>query len=127
MTGVRLLVDMNLSPRWVDWLGAAGISAVHWSAIGAVNAPDVEVMDWARANGRVVLTHDLDFGSILAATLGKQPSVVQIRAGDPSPEAIGPAVLAALRQTEADLKQGALLTVEPGRARIRLLPLPGGS
>ena len=37
-------------------------------------------MAFAGANGCVVLTHDLDFGAILAATQGRKPSVVQIRA-----------------------------------------------
>jgi predicted nuclease of predicted toxin-antitoxin system len=37
-------------------------------------------MAYALANNFVVLTHDLDFGTILAATQGNKPSVVQIRA-----------------------------------------------
>src|SRR6218665_2467579 len=32
---MKLLVDMNLSPRWVDVLADAGIEAAHWSAVGA--------------------------------------------------------------------------------------------
>lgn len=127
MTGLKLLIDMNLAPRWADWLAAAGLPAVHWSAIGAANAPDTQVMSWAKANDHVVLTHDLDFSAILAANQGVKPSVVQIRAGDLSPEAIGRQVVSALRAAESELRMGALLTVEPGRSRLRLLPLPGGS
>jgi predicted nuclease of predicted toxin-antitoxin system len=77
---------------------------------------------YAAANDYIILTHDLGFGAILAATNGNRPSVVQFRAGDLSPDTIG-GHLNALRLTEADLEQGALLTTEPGRARIRLLPL----
>jgi predicted nuclease of predicted toxin-antitoxin system len=80
-------------------------------------------MAFARAGGFVVLTHDLDFGAILAATGGAKPSVVQIRAEDVSPSAIGRQVLAALGQVARELEEGALLTVEIGRARLRLLPL----
>jgi predicted nuclease of predicted toxin-antitoxin system len=87
------LVDMNLSPRWVDVLTAAGIEVAHWSALGAYDAPDSEIMTYAKANDSVVLTHDLDFGAILAATHGKKPSVVQIRAEDVSPDAIGKQIL----------------------------------
>ena len=54
-------------------------------------------MRFAKIHDFVVLTHDLDFGSILAATQGKKPSVVQIRAGDVSPDAIGELVAEALR------------------------------
>ena len=55
-------------------------------------------MDYARAHHFVVLTHDLDFGSILAATKGAKPSVVQIRSERVSPALIGDQVVLALRQ-----------------------------
>jgi predicted nuclease of predicted toxin-antitoxin system len=77
----------------------------------------------AKAQDYVVLTHDLDFGAILAVTHGDKPSVVQIRAENVSPEAIGGAVIDALRQMRTELEAGALLTVDPGRTRLRLLPL----
>lgn len=120
---MKLLVDMNLSPRWVKLLAEAGIEAAHWSEIGAANAPDSEIMTFAKANGYVVLTHDLDFSAILAATHGDKPSVVQIRSEDLSPDVIGRSVLDALRQMTMELEEGALLTVDPKRTRLRVLPL----
>ena len=51
---MKLLVDMNLSPRWVSMLADAGIEAMHWSALGAVNALDSEIMAFAEAKGYVV-------------------------------------------------------------------------
>ena len=83
---VKLLVDMNLSPRWVAVLAGAGIEAMHWSTLGAHDARDSAIMTYASANDYVVLTHDLDFSAILAATRGEKPSVVQIRAEDVSPD-----------------------------------------
>jgi Domain of unknown function (DUF5615) len=41
---VKLIVDMNLSPRWVTLLASAGIEARHWSSIGPANATDREIM-----------------------------------------------------------------------------------
>lgn len=120
---MKMLVDMNLSPRWVSVLGAAGIEAAHWSTLGAHNAPDSQMMAYARANNYVVLTHDLDFSAILAATHGEKPSVVQVRAEDVSPEVIGKQVIIALRQMATELDAGALLTVDPSRTRLRVLPL----
>jgi predicted nuclease of predicted toxin-antitoxin system len=122
---VKLLIDMNLSPMWVGYLAAAGIEAEHWASIGSPDALDVDIMAYAAAGDRIVLTHDLDFGAILAATNGAGPSVVQFRADDLSPEVIGRHLIDALRRMESELKQGALLTIEPGRARMRLLPLRG--
>jgi predicted nuclease of predicted toxin-antitoxin system len=87
-------------------------------------ASDSEIMAYARANGYVVLTHDLDFSAILAATGGEKPSVVQIRAPDISPDAIGRQVMLALRQTTSELEAGVLVTIDASRTRMRLLPLP---
>ncbi len=91
--------------------------------LGAGNARDIEIMEYARGNGFMVLTHDLDFGAILAATHGEKPSVIQVRAEQPSPEAIGPQVVAALQRMSEELEAGALLTIDTGRTRLRFLPL----
>lgn len=120
---MKLLVDMNLSPRWVPVLVDAGIEATHWTSLGAPDAPDSEIMDFAKAHDYVVLTHDLDFSAILAATRGDKPSVVQIRAEDVSPDVIGQAVIDAVRQMRLELADGALVSVDPSRTRLRLLPL----
>jgi len=120
---MKLIVDMNLSPRWTGTLADAGFEAAHWSTLGAYNAPDSKIMAYARANDYVVLTHDLDFSAILAATHGDKPSVVQIRAEDVSPDVIGKQVIAALKQMAAELEEGALLTVDSNRTRLRILPL----
>jgi predicted nuclease of predicted toxin-antitoxin system len=120
---VKLLVDMNLSPRWVGFLAVAKIESVHWSAVGPANAPDSEIMAYAKANRYVVLTHDLDFSAMLAATHGEKPSIVQIRSEDVSLDAIGTQVISALRQMASELEEGALLTVDPNRTRLRVLPL----
>lgn len=122
---MKLLVDMNLSPRWVDTFAQGGIEAEHWSRFGSASAPDATIMAYAREHDFVVLTHDLDFSAILAATHGEKPSVVQIRAEDVSPDAIGPQVLVALRQMTAELDAGALITVDPRRTRLHILPFPG--
>jgi predicted nuclease of predicted toxin-antitoxin system len=76
---VKLLVDMNLSPSWVERLVRHGFEAVHWSTIGAATAPDVEILTWANDQRFTVITNDLDFSAILAASAGEAPSVVQIR------------------------------------------------
>ncbi len=120
---MKFLIDMNLSPRWIAFLASAGWEAVHWSTVGRHDAKDSEIMTYAGENGYVVLTHDLDFSAILAANKATKPSVVQIRAENVNPDAIGAKVIIALRQMEADLAIGILLTIDPARSRLRLLPL----
>jgi len=120
---VKVLIDMNLSPRWAPVLVDAGFEAVHWSHVGRGNAPDVEIMAYAASGDFVVLTHDLDFGATLAITGGNGPSVIQIRADDLDPATFGVQVIGAIIQMEAALRDGALLTIDASRARVRLLPL----
>jgi len=120
---MNILIDMNLTPRWVDVLDHAGFTAVHWSTIGSMDAPDREIMTYAIENQQVIFTHDLDFSAILAVTRGHKPSVVQIRGDDVRPEAVAAQVIAALRQMRTELEAGALLTIDAKRTRLRLLPL----
>ncbi|MCR4303157.1 MAG: DUF5615 family PIN-like protein [Gallionella sp.] len=120
---LRLLIDMNLSPSWVEVLREAGFEAEHWYLIGAPNAPDSELFAWARENGYIVFTHDLDFGALLAATGAESPSVFQIRTDDVSPETLAPRAIDLLRRFSPQLSAGALVVVDEMRERIRILPL----
>jgi len=123
---VKILVDMCLSPAWVEYLRARGFDAQHWSTIGDPGATDESIMDHARENDLIVFTHDLDFGNILAVTHALGPSVVQVRTEDPVPAVIGELLVASLRDYESHLLRGALLTVETDRWRGRILPLIPG-
>jgi len=76
---MKFVIDMNLSPRWVEVFMAAGLDAVHWFGLGDSRATDRSIFEWARSNGYIAFTHDLDFGAILAATQASAPSVLQIR------------------------------------------------
>lgn len=122
---IKVVVDMNLSPDWVGWIESHHWSAVHWSTVGDPKATDEVIMRWARANDHVVFTHDLDFGTVLALTNAEGPSVIQVRAQDVFPDHLGRFVLAAFRQHEGLLERGALIVVDEGALRVRILPLRG--
>ena len=110
-----LLVDMNLSPNWVDRLARHGFEAVHWSTIGAATAPDVKILTWANEHAFVLITNDLDFSAILAASGRASPSVVQIR--NLLSDVAVSIVAKALDVHREDLERGALLSIdEAGRA-----------
>ena len=120
---IQILIDMNLSPDWVDVLSAHGWPSVHWSAVGDPRAKDSEIMDWARANDYVVFTHDLDFGTMLALTHASGPSVIQVRGQNVLPDHMSPTIVAALKQHEKDLAAGALVVVDESKSRVRVLPI----
>ena len=119
---MKLIIDMNLSPNWVQVLKEGGIEAIHWSDLGAQDSPDATILAYALEHQCIVLTHDLDFSAILASTNIQKPSVVQIRSTNVSAAAIGKQVIAALIQMTDELADGALVTVEPQKTRLRLLP-----
>jgi predicted nuclease of predicted toxin-antitoxin system len=120
---MKFLIDMNLSPLWVSFLAEKGFTAVHWSTVGQPWAADSEIFDFAAANEWIVFTHDLDFGMLLAALRTRRPSVIQVRTQDVLPSAIGDIVLRAIQAAKPNLEAGALVTVEPFRHRVRVLPI----
>jgi predicted nuclease of predicted toxin-antitoxin system len=120
---VKILVDMNLSPSWVAVFRLENWDALHWSDVGSATALDSEILEWAAENDCVVFTHDLDFGALLTSRTRRKPSVIQLRSQETSPALMGATVVLALKQFGDELEQGALVTIDPARARARVLPL----
>lgn len=120
---MKLLVDMNLSPSWADRLVRHGFEAVHWSTIGAATAPDVEILAWANEHEFVLITNDLDFSAILAGGAVRGPSVIQLRTQDLLSDLAVRIVAKALQAHREDIKRGALLSIDEGGMRVRMLPL----
>ncbi len=122
---MKFVVDMNLTPEWCEALTAEGWDAVHWYTVGPATALDEGILTWALTEGRIVLTQDLDFGAILAATNANAPSVVLLRTHDSLPESIGLQVISVLHRYQLSLESGSLLIIDDGKSRIRILPLRG--
>jgi predicted nuclease of predicted toxin-antitoxin system len=120
---MNILIDMNLSPSWVGVFKQHGWQACHWSSVGNPDAPDRDILRWARDNGYIVFTHDLDFGAILTASRAQGPSVIQVRTQDVSPGYLEETIIKALSKYESVLKEGALIIVDEIKTRVRILPL----
>ena len=120
---IEIVVDVSLSPAWVDVFARQGWSAIHWSTVGDPRAGDRVLMAWARDRGCIVFTHDLDFGALLALTRASGPSVVQVRAHDVLPEHLEDIVVTTIRASQSQLLQGAIVTVDESRGKVRLLPI----
>ena len=120
---MKILVDMNLSPLWVDFLIGNGIEAVHWSSIGSPCAPDTEIVAYAKMHDFTILTNDLDFGFILAISQGKKPSVIQARTDVLGHDRIGNIVVGTIKLLSEDIDRGAIITIGPRKTRVSLLPL----
>ena len=104
-------------------LNAAGIEAHHWSLLGDRNAPDSTIFEFARRNGAVVLTADLDFGTLLAGTRSGKPSVIQLRLPKVSLEKALESTLRTLTRFGAEIEAGAIVSIDAATTRVRILPL----
>ncbi|MCL2517219.1 MAG: DUF5615 family PIN-like protein [Oscillospiraceae bacterium] len=120
---MKLLLDMNIPFKYATLLAENGVECVRWCEVGAPNATDSEIMEYARNNDYIVLTFDLDFSIILSVTHELKPSVAQIRASILQADKAVDLIVKALFRNEDELKKGAILSIDLKKARIRLLPL----
>lgn len=121
---MRFLVDLNLSPRLADQLQTAGHEAVHAASRSLHAAPDEAVLGVARTEGRVLVSADSDFGTILAATRATRPSVLYLRGvTGRRVEQLAQRISAAIPSIEDALTSGSLVVLEPSLVRIRPLPI----
>lgn len=121
---MRFLVDANLSPVVAARLRDGGHDAIHVSDLGLLTASDQEILNRAEDDGRVVLSADSDFGTLLAVGHLSRPSFVLLRSTDHlAPREQADLVLGHLPQVGEDLAAGAIVTIARSRVRLRSLPI----
>jgi predicted nuclease of predicted toxin-antitoxin system len=114
---------MGILPKTVAFLCAFDHDAVHLHDQGLQCLPDVDIIRKAREERRILLTHDLDFAELVAASQARLPSVVVFRLRRMHPENVNRHLRQVLIQHGTALEQGAVVSVSEGQARVRLLPL----
>ena len=82
-------------------------------------------MELARAENRILLTHDLDFAELIAAGGETLPSVIVFRLRRMQPERVNHHLQGVISQHQESLERGAIVSVVEGQARVRLLPIGG--
>lgn len=123
---MKFLIDNNLSPQVAGRLEAAGHDAIHLRDLGLQAATHHDVMARAAADGRVLVSADTDFGTLLARSGAKTPSVLLIRrlAGRSAADQAA-IILANLPAVTEDLDAGAVVVLTDESIRIRRLPVTG--
>ena len=119
---MTFLADMGISPLTVEWLERQGHEAVHLLERGAAQARDPDILQWAREEDRILLTHDLDFSELVAASQGDLPSVIVFRLRDMTPDSVNEHLDRVLTRHPQPLEKGAIFSVQEGRIRWRSIP-----
>jgi predicted nuclease of predicted toxin-antitoxin system len=105
-------------------LKTAGHDATHVRDYGLQAAKDPVVLACAREEGRVLVSADTDFGTLLAREKAHAPSVLLIRRLTGRRAADQAAViLANLETVEDDLNAGAVVVLTDDFIRVRRLPI----
>ncbi len=121
---VKFLVDNACSPKLAAGLREAGYDAVHVLELNAAADSDNNHFDRAVSQGRTIITSDTDFGTLLAARGTPSPSVIQFRRRMTRRASVQLSILLAqLPALFDDLANGALVTIEDTRVRVRQLPI----
>jgi predicted nuclease of predicted toxin-antitoxin system len=119
---MKLLLDQGTPRSAAALLRRAGNDATHTGEIGLAEAEDEEMLAKALDEARIVVTLDADFHALLALSHAKGPSV-RIRIEGLRAEPLVDLLQDVLQRSEDDLKNGAMISVQESRIRIRRLPV----
>ena len=123
---MKFLADMGISPKTAAFLRSLGHDAVHLHEQGLHGLEDRAILTKAREEGRILLTHDLDFGELIAVSGAMLLGVVVFRLRNMRPERVSRYLEETISRHAEAMERGAIISVAEGQVRVRLLPLRAG-
>jgi predicted nuclease of predicted toxin-antitoxin system len=120
---VKLIADVNISPRVVEHLRAGGFDAVRITELLDARSTDEAVLAEAARQGAVLISRDQDFSAIVALSGATRPSLLNIRMSSVDPKVIADAVMLVLRTAHDELSAGAVATLDDVGVRVHQLPI----
>lgn len=118
----EILIGHGSCPRTAQYLRERGHNAVHLREQGLQHLPDIQIVAKAVAEQRIILTHDLDFGRIVALSRERAPSVVTFRLDDMRAGAVNRHLDELVTRFATELEGGVLISVTDQGVRVRRLP-----
>lgn len=120
---MNFLLNMNVNRDMTAPLEKRGHVCRHAGNIGMSRAKDVEIVAEAKRTREVIITHDLDYGHLLAFSGESAPSVLILRLRDLRTDEILSRFDAVWSEIETPLTEGAIVSLSDKSLRIRNLPI----
>jgi predicted nuclease of predicted toxin-antitoxin system len=114
---------MNVPRKLGRQLTSEGHESRHVGDIGMAQVNDLIIMKEARENREIIVTHDLDYGDLLAFSGETNPSVIIFRVRNTHADNLFKQIIEAWGEIERPLTEGAIITFEDAALRIRKLPI----
>lgn len=120
---MKFLLDVHMPQKLADSLEEEGHQCRMMVKVADPKSLDEEIIEIARQNDEVILTHDLDFGTLLAFSNADSPSVIIFRIPQINATVFSGLVKDNWAAIEASLAKGAIVVFQENAIRIRELPI----
>jgi len=120
---MKFITDMGISNTTVKWLRSIGHDAIHLRDQGLERSSDFDIIKKAQTEKRIIITCDLDFGSIMAYTSDVSPGIIILRLKNETPANVNERLAQVFEQSSDCLDGSSIIIVEESFHRIRKLPI----
>jgi len=120
---LKFLLNMNVPPALGQILSSEGHEWRHVTNLGMARALDAAILLEAPSRGECVITHDLDYGQLLAFSGDSAPSVLIFRLRRVDIPRLHERMRGAWLEIEEPLASGAVVIIEKAATRVRRLPM----
>ncbi|MEM0994725.1 MAG: DUF5615 family PIN-like protein [Bacteroidota bacterium] len=120
---MKFLLDVHMSPSLARLLEEDGHNCRLVAKVADPRLPDIDILILAEENSEVILTHDLDFGKLLAFRGSSSPSVIIFRIDAINAVQFHQLINDNWEQIEPALLKGSIVIMRSDSIRIRKLPI----
>ena len=120
---MKFLLNMNIPRELGKRLKSKGHKTRHVGDIGMAKASDMAIIEESRKNKETIITHDLDYGNLLAFSGESTPSIILFRVRNTHIDNLFKRIVESWKEIEKSLVKGAIIVLEDTLIRIRVLPI----
>ncbi|OGW37566.1 MAG: hypothetical protein A2Y97_00605 [Nitrospirae bacterium RBG_13_39_12] len=122
----EFIADIHISPLTVKELQKKGYDIIRVTDKLPATSLDKEIIQLSYQEKAVIITQDLDFSAIIAQSGLNGPSVISLRVANAKPDIIIRILITVLPLIEAELREGAIVSIDEKEYRIKKLPVIEG-